>query len=258
MRLHDAGESVTIEPMPAPKLPPPRNLRIVLRGVRELAPGTKHFEWEAQGAPMDFRAGQFLSLKAQRNGEEITRAYSIASAPRGDARFDLCLNRVPGGFFSSYLCDLPVGAELAANGPHGFFVTDDPVERDQVFIATGTGIAPIRGMIRDLYARGLAAGHQVWLLFGVRYPETILYREEFERLAAEQPSFHFIPTLSRGPAAWGGARGYVQEQLRRHFAGRRDFTAYICGLKAMVDDVRGILKGELGLDRRQIRYEKYD
>ncbi len=233
--------------------------RAVLRGAAELAPGTKHFEWEViSPGRFDFLAGQFISLRVKRNGEQYTRPYSIASAPRREPLFDLCLNRVPCGFVSNYLCDLAVGAEIEFSGPHGNFAVRQPIDRDLVFIATGTGIAPIRGMLADLLARKLANDRQIWLLFGVRYPETILYRKEFESWAAAHPNFHFTPTLSRAPAAWQGHTGHVQEQLRHLFAGRTDFAAYICGLRAMVEKVRGILKREFGLDRKQIHAERYD
>jgi CDP-4-dehydro-6-deoxyglucose reductase len=240
-------------------VPAPKNYRAVLLRSHELAPGTKHLEWEiTAGGRFDFLAGQFISMRLYHDGQELTRAYSIASAPDDGRRFDLCLNRVRGGVFSSYLCDLKPGAEMNFHGPHGFFFVQEPLPSNLVFIATGTGIAPIRGILRDLFARGLLASSRVWLLFGVRDPEKILYRTEFEQLAEQHPNFHFVPTLSRPPAGWTGATGYVQEQLRRWFAGQHDFTAYICGLKAMVDDVRAILKNEFGLDRKQIHYEKYD
>lgn len=245
--------------MPNPVFPPARPYRAQLRAVRQLTPTTRHLEWEVTaGGPFQFLAGQFISLTLHRNGSEHTRAYSIASAPRPEPSFDLCLNRVPGGLFSNYLCDIEPGAQLDFSGPHGFFVTRRPLDRDAVFIATGTGIAPIRGMLAEIFAPGSAVERDVWLLFGVRHPETILYPDEFERLAAAQPRFHFVPTLSRPPADWPGERGHVQDLLRNHLSGRRDFEAYICGLKAMVDDVRAILKQEFGLDRRQIHYEKYD
>lgn len=245
--------------MANPERPRPRRYRAKLARVVELTAATKHFEWEiVAGGSFEFTAGQFISLTLAREGQEHTRAYSIASPPRPDGRFDLCLNRVPGGLFSNYLCDLACGAAIEFTGPHGFFTVARPVQRDLVFIATGTGIAPIRGMLADLLAREPENAHQVWLLFGVRRPETILYREEFERLAREHGNFHFVPTLSRPPEQWPGAIGYVQGQLRKRFAGRKDFSAYICGLKAMVDDARRILKEEFGLDRKQIRYEKYD
>jgi NAD(P)H-flavin reductase len=245
--------------MPTRPFIPPREFRAVLRRVVELTPSTKHFEWEiVDSGAFEFYAGQFVSLKVPRNGQEEARPYSIASAPRGDARFDLCLNRVERGYVSNYLCDLAAGAAVDINGPHGSFVVAHPLEQDLVFIATGTGIAPIRGMLSELFNSKELPAHQIWLLFGVRHPETILYRDEFESLAAKFPHFHFVPALSRPPADWQGKTGYVQEQLRQIFTGRKDFKAYICGLKAMVDEVRFILKEEFGLDRKQIRFEKYD
>jgi CDP-4-dehydro-6-deoxyglucose reductase len=246
--------------MPNTKLAPPRQFRAALRRVEALSETTNHLEWEiTEGGWFHFRAGQFVSMTLQRDdGSEHTRAYSIASAPRADGRFDLCLNRVPAGLFSNYLCNLQPGAAMNFSGPHGFFVLQQPIERDLVFIATGTGIAPIRGMLADLFATDGAPEHEVWLLFGVRQPETILYRSEFDRLTARLPRFHFVPVLSRPPAGWVGEQGHVQDALRKLLVGRHDFDAYICGLKAMVDDVRRILKEEFGLQRRQIHYEKYD
>lgn len=243
----------------SPNFPEPRSFRAVLQDSRELAPEIKHLTWEVvEGGPFGFLAGQFISMRLQRNGEELTHPYSLASAPRGDSRFDLCLSREEGSLFSNCLCDLAPGATVEFTGPHGFFVLQPPIEQDLVFIATGTGIAPIRGMLADLFARGLSRGREVWLLFGAQYPHTILYGDEFEQLARDHTNFHFIATLSRPSADWNGATGYVQHQLRRRFAGRRDFAAYVCGLKAMVDDVRTILTSEFGLDLKRIHYEKYD
>src|SRR5260370_27551381 len=96
------------------------------------------------------------------------------------------------------------------------------------------------------------------LLFGVRYESTILYRAEFEEMAAKFPQFRFWPTLSRPEAAWTGRSGHVQAHLTEAIGARADAVdVYLCGLKLMVDDVRSILKG-MGLDRKHIFYEKYD
>jgi ferredoxin-NADP reductase len=256
--LHASGKMVDIS-MNKPNFPVARQYRAILRHSRQLTETTKHLEWEVvEGGKFDFLAGQFVSMTLRDGENEHTRAYSIASAPGPDARFAICLNRVPGGLFSNYLCDLKPGAALEFTGPHGFFVVRQPVERDLAFIATGTGIAPMRGMIEALLTPDSTLDRDLWLLFGVRHPETVLYREEFERLAESHPRFHFIPVLSRPPEGWSGERGHVQGVLRKRFAGRNDFEAYLCGLKAMVDDVRTILKGEFGFDRRQIHYEKYD
>ena len=245
--------------MPTRPFIPPQNFRALLRRVIELTPSTRHFEWElAEGGPFDFYAGQFVSLEVPRDGEKEARPYSIASAPQDGKTFDLCLNRVKGGYVSNFLCDLEPGAVVDIQGPHGSFVASQPVEQELVFIATGTGIAPIRGMLEEIFAGSGEPAHDVTLIFGVRYADTVLYRDEFDALAREQSRFHFLPTLSRPAADWKGKTGYVQEHLRKIFAGRKDFKAYICGLKTMVDEVRFILKEEFGLDRRQIRFEKYD
>src|SRR5215475_5417436 len=75
---------------------------------------TKHIEFAVQELKrFDFIPGQFVSMTAPRNGKTMTRAYSLASGPRGNNQFDLCLNRVSDGFFSNLLCDLKEGDTIA-------------------------------------------------------------------------------------------------------------------------------------------------
>jgi NAD(P)H-flavin reductase len=100
-------------------------------------------------------------------------------------------------------------------------------------------------------------GKQFWLVFGSRTEKDIYYHDEFLRLAAEHPNFHYLPTLSRGSTEWRGLRGYVQEHVAGLAKGRTDMHAYICGLDKMVTANRELLKS-LGWDRKSIRYEKYD
>jgi ferredoxin-NADP reductase len=218
---------------------------------------TKHIEFEVDAPKFGFVPGQWVSLKhAKPDGEEITRAYSIASPPDG-ARFALCLNRVQDGFMSNYLCDLPEGAEISAQGPFGNFILRPPL-RDTIFIATGTGIAPYRSMLQWLFADpSRHQEKQFWLVFGSRTQRDIYYHDEFLQLAAEHPNFHYMPTLSRGSDNWPGLRGYVQEHVRAVAEGHLDRHAYVCGLDKMVSANRELLKS-LGWDRKSILYEKYD
>ncbi len=230
---------------------------------------TKHLEFEVEGVPrFGFVPGQWLSVKASTpDGEEITRAYSMASPPAANGHFAFCLNRVQDGFMSNYLCDLKEGAEILFQGPFGDFILRPPL-RDTVFIATGTGIAPFRSMLQALFESAIgSSGDRVigssdvipsfWLLLGARYEQDLYYREEFEQLAATHSNFHFLPTLSRGTPVWKGLRGYVQEHVREIVRDRTDMQAYICGLDKMVTANRELLKS-LGWDRKLIRYEKYD
>jgi ferredoxin-NADP reductase len=230
-----------------------------VRRSLSLSEFTKHIELEVNGVTrFGFLSGQWLSVKAQTpTGEEITRAYSIASAPADNGRVCFCLNRVPDGFMSNYLCNLGEGAEISFQGPFGDFILRPPL-RDTVFIATGTGVAPFRSMLHWLLAE--ADRHQerqFWLLFGARTERDIYYREEFERLASEHSNFHFLPTLSRASEEWKGLRGYVQQHLGEVVGMRSEMHAYICGLDKMVKANRELLKS-LGWDRTAIRYEKYD
>jgi len=209
-----------------------------------------------------FVAGQWLSMKANMpGGEEITRAYSIASPPHGDNRFALCLNRVQDGYMSNFLCDMKEGNEISCQGPFGDFILRPPM-RDTIFIATGTGIAPIRSMLHWLFQstaddRTRHQGKQLWLIFGNRTEADIYYHDEFLAFAQKHANFHYLPTLSRGSSEWPGLRGYVQDHVPAIAQGRADMHAYICGLDKMVKANRELLKS-LGWDRKSILYEKYD
>src|SRR3984957_11498407 len=224
-----------------------------------LSEPTKHLEFEVPGQPhFGFVAGQWLSFKANKpGGEEITRAYSIASPPAEDNRFALCLNRVQDGFMSNLLCDMKEGKEIRCQGPFGDFILRPPL-RDTIFIATGTGIAPFRSILEWLLAD--PARHQdkqFWLLFGNRTEKDIYYHQEFLTLAARHANFHYMPTVSRAGPEWQGRRGYVQEHLPGIVQGRENMHAYVCGLDKMIKANRELLKS-LGWDRKSILYEKYD
>jgi len=221
---------------------------------REIAPAVRHFEFEALGVDrFEFAAGQFTSFTDVIEGKEITRAYSMASAPSGTNRFELCLNRVEPGHLSPRLFEMKPGDRINMRQPLGMFVLRQP-PRDSIFIATGTGIAPFRSMLQ---AHLHASSPAFTLLFGARYESHLLYRAEFEEMALEHRHFRFWPTLSRPDATWGGRQGHVQAHLAEAIGERRDLDFYLCGLKEMVDDVRTVLKS-LGFDRKQIFYEKYD
>lgn len=219
-----------------------------------LAEGVKHFVFEAAGVDrLVFTPGQFVSFQHEVEGKQITRAYSLASAPMEHNRFELCLNRVEGGKLSPYLFAMQPGDTIEMSAPLGTFVLREPA-RDSILIATGTGVAPFRSMLR---AHLPHSRPQFTLLFGVRHESHLLYRAEFEDLASRHLQFSFWPTLSRPDDAWPGRAGHVQAHLAEAIGERRNIDFYLCGLKQMVDDVRATLK-EMGFDRKQIRYEKYD
>ena len=225
-----------------------------LKEVRTLTPEIKHFIFEALGdGPLTFTAGQFVSFTEEIRGKQVTRAYSIASRPDGN-RFELCLNVVADGYFSPYLFSLEPGAEVPMKGPLGTFVLRPPV-RDTVMVATGTGISPFRGMLAEALVSGVAG--QFTLIFGARHEPGLVFADEFRAWAERFANFRFVPTLTRPEPHWTGRQGRVQALVLEAVGERRDLDVYVCGLKAMVDDVRTILKAR-GFDRKQIISEKYD
>ena len=220
----------------------------------EIAPLVRHFVFEVPEVDrLEFKPGQFVSFSEVLTGKKMIRPYSIASLPDGN-RFELCLNLVEEGIFSPFLFSLKPGDAVEMGAPLGFFVIRNP-GKEALFVATGTGIAPFRSMAPGYLQHPQAK--QLTLLFGVRHENSIYYRNDFEQLVDKYSNFRFWPTLSRAEPSWTGRAGHVQTHLFEALGDRRDLDVYICGLKAMVDDVRGILK-TMGFDRKQIIFEKYD
>jgi ferredoxin-NADP reductase len=236
----------------------------IVRAV-QLSKQTRHLEFKVQAVErFDFIPGQFLSLVAPKEDREITRAYSIASAPYNASNFDLCLNRVDDGFFSNLLCDIQEEETIHFHGPHGLFVLRNPL-KDSIFICTGTGVAPMRAFVQWLFppdSPSRSQEREFWLVYGTRYEEDIYYRDYFEKVAAQHPNFHYVATLSRGQESWMGPRGYVQEHVRAIVEAlpperRTDLDAYICGLNNMVKANRELL-AQLSFNKKSVMYERYD
>src|SRR5947207_15101922 len=101
-----------------------------LKRAVQLSPETRHLEFAIPGLErFDFIPGQFLSLLATNHeGREITRAYSIASAPSNNSHFDLCLNRIHDGLFSNFLCNMHEGETIRFPRPHALFTLPHPLQ----------------------------------------------------------------------------------------------------------------------------------
>lgn len=229
-------------------------LKARLIEVREIAPDVRHFVFDVpEIEDLPYLPGQFVSLTRSLGGKPITRAYSTASPPNGN-RFEVCLNLVQDGLFSPFLFNMAAGETVDMTGPLGYFTWRYP-QSDSILVATGTGIAPFRSMLTAYLEAG--GDREITLVFGVRHERSLLYRGEFEKMAERYSNFQFWPTLSRPTETWRGRSGHVQEHVLEALGGRRDLDVYICGLKAMVDDMRARLKAA-GLDRKRIVVEKYD
>lgn len=211
--------------------------------------------------PFDFVAGQWVSLVLPLAEGEARRAYSIASPPDGTPRFAIAVTKVTGGAGSCFLHELPEGGLLRAIGPQGFFTRPRGTRHPALFIGTGTGVTPLRSMIKDAIASG--DDSPLMLLFGVRREDDRLYLDELEDLAKAHPSFRFAYSLSQPKTEWNGLRGYVQTHVEKAWreleaSGAGAPHAYVCGLERMVGAVRDVLRKQMNVPRQQVHSERYD
>lgn len=172
--------------------------------------------------PLRFLAGQYIDLIA--NG--IRRSYSIANAPREDNMLMLEVRQVEKGQMSDYLFHVAkVNDLLRIEGPLGTFCLRE-TEKIPIFIATGTGIAPIKAMISTL-----PNDRPISVYWGGRTEADIYWKNNPNHVK-------LIPVLSRTDSAWQGARGYVQDAVLADYSDLSGFVIYACGSEAMIRDAK--------------------
>ncbi len=228
-----------------------------LVSARTLSPSVRELGFEREDGPLAFAPGQWLNVFQRADGD-LKRSYSIASAPRGDARFDLAVTLVPEGPMSPWLHQLPLGSSVRCVGPSGLFTRDANDARPALFVGTGTGMAPLRSMV-DAALAAQADPPRLGVLFGFRHEQDVLYPEDLERWRAR--GVRVDVTLSQPRPDWAGRRGYVQAHLQEcalALAPASDLQLYVCGLDRMIKAVRELAKGPLGLGRKQIQHERFD
>lgn len=211
---------------------------------------------------LDFKPGQFvtLDLPIHEKKNKRWRSYSIASWPDGSNVFELIIVLLEDGAGTSYLFnEVKVDDEILFRGPVGVFTLPDVLDTDYYLICTGTGIAPFRSMLHHIALHNVPHKN-VYLIFGTRKKENLLYYEELKALAANNPGIHYIPVLSR--EEWDGATGYVHETYRNLINTKKDGDPlppahfYLCGWKNMIDEAKATIV-ELGYDKKEIHQELY-
>lgn len=157
------------------------------------------------------------------------------------------------GVASNYLCDLRPGDEVKVTGPSGkrFVLPKDPDAHDYVFFATGTGIAPFRGMLLDLFRRAMPYKGSAVLMMGSPYATDLLYHDELLALSAEHRNLTYLTAISRERQADGGGPMYVHDRLVTHrdqlaaLLARERTLVYMCGITGLEIGVFQRLAGAL-------------
>lgn len=202
---------------------------------------------------IEFRAGQFIIMHVPHEDKTVKRAYSIASPPHEPHAVELCIQHVEGGIVSTYFWKLREGDQVSLSGPHGNFLLKEPLDYEPIFLATGTGVAPLRSMIKHLFHQNCTKN--VLLLFGTRYEYALLYESEFRSLASLRHNFRYIPTVSR-PKDWRGETGHIQQTFQKHVTDYANKELYLCGWLEVVKAVCKDLEG-LGVPRDKLHYEEW-
>ena len=195
---------------------------------------------------MQFLAGQYIDFLLK---DGKSRSYSLANPPHDDALLELHIRHVAGGLFSDQVFStLKARDILRLKGPLGSFFIREDSDLPMIFIAGGTGFAPIKGMLEHAFAAHM--DRQMVLYWGVRSLKDLYMAERPQQWQREYPNFSFIPVLSSPEPddQWQGRTGYVHEAVLADFADLSGYQVYACGAPIMVDSAHGAFTAKRGLN----------
>jgi len=216
----------------------------VVRVILRLPPAT----------PFRFLAGQHVDVASPAG---FRRSYSIASAATASGKLELHIRRVAGGRFSDYWFGAAKPDDLLRfEGPRGTFFLRPVIGVHVVFLATGTGIAPILSMLAQLAAEPDMQPRSVSLYWGARHVQ-----DHYLDPAAALPGLRYVPVVSRGDTEWKGARGHVQDVLLADVERCRALelagaAVYACGSERMIRDAQRVLVNA-GLPQGRFHFDAF-
>ena len=194
---------------------------------------------------LQFLAGQYLEFLL-RDGSR--RSFSMANPPHDDELIQLHVRHVPGGNFTDHVFGKMKERDiLRFEGPHGTFFLREDSDKPIVFVASGTGFAPIKSVIEHALAEDVQ--RPMTLYWGGRRPKDLYLNELPLKWAAEHPGFHYVPVVSDALAedAWTGRTGFVHRAVMEDFPDLSGHQVYACGVPVMVDSARRDFVEQCGL-----------
>jgi ferredoxin-NADP reductase len=225
----------------------PDVLTLPIWSVTATTPSTRLVRLDLGAQPFVFRSGQAALIGA--HGQTDRRPYSIASSPddaRRRQRIEFLLKVDGVGQAGLHLPHLARGARVDLEGPFGSFTLPDSAASAYLFVAGGTGIAPLRAMLRHLIATDVRA--PIAVLYSARTPREFAWRGELERLARRG--------LIRLMMTATGECGRIDARQLAAILPNPDALSFVCGPPALVDDVPRLLR-QLGQQAAQIRIEEW-
>ncbi|MEX2435634.1 MAG: hypothetical protein WD735_03055 [Balneolaceae bacterium] len=248
--------------------------------TKESSPNfVRHVTFDISGTDLEnrIRVGQSVGIlppgKNKKGRDHKLRLYSISSPTSGESgnrhlisttvkrTIEEFEEKLYIGIASNYLADLKPGEKVKMTGPSGrrFLLPENAKDFNYIFFATGTGIAPFRGMILELFEQDYK--NDCVLIFGCPYRTDILYSDFFEKMAEENENFQYLKSISREKRRANGSKDYVQSKIEDEkdllfpILQKDNTLIYICGLKGMEAGIYKELVKQNLLDYLEIKKE---
>jgi toluene monooxygenase electron transfer component len=248
-----ASSNVTIARGPGEwPAPAPRYIehQAILFDVGDLAPEIRQFSFETS-EPIAFQPGQYAILHL---GESLRRCYSMCNLP-GSRLLQFIAKRYEGGKGSNTLAALAPGARLTIEAPFGTCTLQRQPGR-KVFVAGGTGVAPILAMLREAAAARLDFGAPVEVLYGARTPADLAAGDMLAAAVGRVPQARYLPVVEIAPAGWPYASGFVTDAITSTIADPAAAEFYVAGPPVMVNAVKSLLRSA-DVPIRKVRYDSF-
>ena len=197
------------------------------------------------GERLQFLAGQYVDI-LMKGGKR--RSFSMANAPHDDQFIQLHIRNTPGGAFSHYVFDeMKERAILRFEGPLGTFYLREDSDKPMIFVAGGTGFAPIKAQIEHAFHHGI--DREMVLYWGVRSRKDLYMPDLPAQWQRDHPNFTFIPVVSDPlpEDRWEGRTGFVHQAVLDDFKDLSGYQVYACGAAGMTDIAKQTFVAERGL-----------
>ena len=236
----------------------PERIELAVSDIIEETASTKTFRLTSTDNYLPpFLAGQYIALFLEIGGIRTSRPYSISSQPNQTGFWDITVRRVESGLVSNYLLDeVQRGDTLVSSGPAGNFYFNPLIHKKvMVCIAGGSGITPFMSMVREIIECGL--DRSVYLFYGNKTTDDVIFGSEFQRLAGRFDNIHYIPVVEEPSGGYDGACGFITRDLMQEaLENIEDKSFFICGPQGLYDFCLPQVE-EMGVPRRKIKQEMY-
>lgn len=208
---------------------------------------------------VDFRAGQYFDLLPQRS---LRRSYSVANAPHTSVQghntiIELHVRHMPGGMFTDHVFHaLNEKDVLRMEGPFGVFYLR-PSDKPLIFIASGTGFAPIKALIEHMQFKKIQ--RKIVFYWGGRRPDDLYMNDWVEDRVSEMPNLSYVPVVSNSTLEdeWTGRTGFVHKAVVQDFPDLSGYQLYVCGAPIVVESAKRDLIGHCGLNEEDFYADSF-